>query len=256
MRQLPQRDSRLALWSKRLALFAGPVVAAGVVLGRTGIIMPIPAVAVLGAGLCVAALAVLLALTAYVDIWRSGAVGLVRANVGLLLGLAIIAWPAFVIARAYRLPAIHDISTDLREPPAFSRTRAAMDARGGYVPAEATPDVREQQRKAYPDAVPIVLELGPEETYQLVLQAAQQMRWRIIDRAPPSVRSGAARIDAIDRTSIMRFSDDITIRIRPLANQTRVDIRSASRIGSHDLGTNAARIRTFSDILIDLNKGA
>lgn len=228
----------------------------GVLIGRTGVVSPLQGLLVVAAGLATAGLATLLALIAYVDIWRSGAIGLTRANAGLLLGLALLAYPGYLMAKAYRLPAINDISTDLRDPPAFSRSRTALDARGGHVPGDASPDVREQQRRAYPEAVPVVLELGAEETYQLVLQAAQQMKWRIVDRAPPSVRSGNGRLDAVDRTPLMRFPDDITIRIRPLANQTRVDIRSVSRIGKHDLGTNAARIRNFSDILIDLNKGA
>jgi len=256
MRYYPQRRSALAVWSRRLAVFALAVVVAGVLITRMGLVPGIPGVSVVGAGLTLSALAVALALVAYVDIWRSGAIGVRRANVGLLVGLAVLAYPAWQLARAYRLPAINDISTDLREPPAFARSRAALEARGGHVPSDSTPDVREQQRRAYPDVAPVVLELGPEETYQLVLQAAQQMRWRIVDRTPPSVRSGAGRIDAVDRTLLMRFSDDIAIRIRPLANQTRVDIRSVSRIGRHDMGANAARIRAFSDILIDLNKGA
>ena len=256
MRHYPLRHSNLANWSRRLAIFALAVAAMGVLLGRTGVITPLQGLVVLGTALAVAGIGLLLALASYIEIWNTGAVGLVRANTGVLLALALLAYPGWLVVRAYQLPAINDISTDLKEPPAFSRSRAALEARGGYIPPDASPDAREQQRRAYPEAVPVVLELGPEETYALVLQAAQQMKWRIVDRAPPSVRSGAGRLDAVDRTAIMRFSDDISIRIRPLANQTRVDVRSVSRVGRHDFGANAARIRAFSDILIDLNKGA
>ena len=47
----------------------------------------------------------------------------------------------------------------------------------------------------------------------------------------------------------MGFADDITIRIRPLAGQSRIDIRSASRLGRHDFGANAKRIAAFAEEL-------
>ena len=255
MRNYPQRTSQLALWSRRLAIFGIAVAIAGIGLARFGILPALQGLVVIGAGSVCAMLALVLAGAAYVDIWRSGAIGLTRANVGFLLALAALAFPAWQIARAYRLPPINDISTDLRDPPAFSRARTALDARQGHVPGESGQDVREAQRLAYPDVAPVVLEMGPEEAYQLVLEAVAEMKWQIVDRSPPSVRVGAGRIDAIDRTMVMKFSDDITIRIRPLANETRVDIRSVSRVGRHDLGTNAARIRKFTDVLAGLNRG-
>jgi uncharacterized protein (DUF1499 family) len=46
--------------------------------------------------------------------------------------------------------------------------------------------------------------------------------------------------------------DDVTVRIRPRADGARIDVRSASRIGRHDFGTNAARIRRFLDELSNL----
>jgi uncharacterized protein (DUF1499 family) len=256
MRYFPERQSHPAFWSRRLAVFALAVVILGILIGRAGVVAPLQGVVVVASGLALAAIAAVLALFAYVEIWRSGAIGLTRANAGLLLAAAILAYPAYLVVQSYRLPAINDISTDLRDLPSFSRSRLALEARAGHVPADSNPDVREQQRLAYPEVVPVVLELGPEEAYQLVLTAAQQMRWRIVDRSPPSLRLGTGRLDAADRTVLMRLPEDITIRIRPLTNQTRIDIRSVSRVGRHDLGSNAARIRRFSDILIDLNKGA
>lgn len=255
MRIYPQRHSSLALWSRRLAVFGLAVVVAGPVLARASILQPLQGLIVVGAGLVLSGLALTLALLSYAEIWRSGAIGLTRANLGFLVALATLAYPTLLIVRAYRLPAIADISTDLREPPAFSRSRSALDARKGHVPSEPPAETREAQRGAYPDIAPIILEMGPDEAYQLVLEAVAEMKWQIVDRSPPSARTGAGRIDAIERTTVMRFSDDITIRLRPLTNETRVDIRSASRVGKHDLGANAARIKRFSDVLVGLNRG-
>jgi uncharacterized protein (DUF1499 family) len=63
----------------------------------------------------------------------------------------------------------------------------------------------------------------------------------------PGGRLGLGRIEAIDRTFLLRIPDDITVRIRPRADGARIDVRSASRIGNHDLGENARRIRRYLD---------
>lgn len=255
MRDYPQRTSQLAIWSRRLALFGIAVAIAGGGMARFGVVPSLRGLVIIGAGAACSALALVLALAAYAEIWRNGAIGLTRANVGFVLALVALAYPGWQVVRAYQLPPIKDISTDLRDPPAFSRARTALDARQGHVPGESGPDTREMQRSAYPDVAPVVLEMGPEEAYALVLEAVAEMKWQIVDRSPPSVRVGAGRIDAIDRTMVMKFTDDITIRIRPLANETRIDIRSVSRVGRHDLGANAARIRRFTDVLAGLSRG-
>jgi uncharacterized protein (DUF1499 family) len=84
------------------------------------------------------------------------------------------------------------------------------------------------------------------EAYQLALEAAKARGWRIVDAIAPSVREGVGHIDASEKSLFLGFVDDIAIRIKPLANQTRIDIRSASRVGRHDFGVNAQRIEKFA----------
>ena len=81
--------------------------------------------------------------------------------------------------------------------------------------------------------------------FALVLSAVDALGWQLVEQNPPGGRIGDGRIEAIDRTLIMRFPDDITIRVRPLAGQTRVDVRSVSRYGRHDFGVNARRSRPY-----------
>ncbi|MCA0422169.1 MAG: DUF1499 domain-containing protein [Proteobacteria bacterium] len=254
MRQYPERRSALALWSRRLALFGLAVVLAGPILARTGALPPLQGLVVIGAGLVCSGLGFVLSVLAYVEIWRSGATGLMAANVACLVSMLTLAWPATQVVTAFRLPAINDISTDLADPPTFARSRNALDARRGYVPHEMPVTIRGSQRDAYPDIGPILLEMMPEEAYETVLEAIGEMKWRVIDQVPPSARTGSGRIDAITRTPVLGFTDDITIRLRALPNETRVDIRSTSRLGKHDLGTNAARIRRFTQALRALDR--
>jgi hypothetical protein len=54
-----------------------------------------------------------------------------------------------------------------------------------------------------------------------------------------------ATIEAVAPTLIFAFPDRIVLRFRPDGGGTRVDMRSASAVGAHDLGQNARRIRAF-----------
>ncbi|HRJ70068.1 MAG TPA: DUF1499 domain-containing protein [Beijerinckiaceae bacterium] len=255
MRAYPEKTSKLARWSQRLAVFGAATCLVGVALGRFAVFPLLQSLAVFGAGQALCALALVLALAAYAEIWRNGARGLPKANLGLLVALSALAFPGYLVVQAYSLPRINDISTDLRDPPVFSRARSAVEARGGHVPPDEPPQTREAQRLAYRDVAPVILDVSPEEAYKLALEAAQQLKWQIVDRSPPSVRVRTGRLDAIDRSLILRFPDDITIRIRGLGNDTRVDVRSVSRVGRHDFGVNAARIRRYTDLLLQLSKG-
>jgi uncharacterized protein (DUF1499 family) len=60
------------------------------------------------------------------------------------------------------------------------------------------------------------------------------------------------RLDAVDRTFLLKLVDDVTVRIRPRADGARIDVRSVSRIGRHDLGQNADRIRRFLEEVSNL----
>jgi uncharacterized protein (DUF1499 family) len=74
----------------------------------------------------------------------------------------------------------------------------------------------------------------------------------VIEAVKPGGRIGLGRLEAIDRTFLLRLPDDVTVRLRPRADGTRIDVRSASRIGTHDLGQNARRIRAYLDEISNL----
>ena len=251
---LEEPYSRAAIWSRRLAVFAAAVAAMGSALSRAGAVEPAGALAVLGASLVLACLAGLLAATAAVVIWRTGRRGAGIASVGFVLALALLAYPAFMSWRALALPAINDISTDLETPPSFLRSVKALEARGGRTPPESSPQTREAQQRAYPRIQPILVDLEANEAYQLALEAAKARGWRIVDAIAPSVRERVGHIDASDRSLFLGFVDDIAIRVKPLANQTRIDIRSRSRVWRHDFGANAARVQKYAAEVQDLAK--
>ena len=248
-RIIEEPTSSAALWSRRLAFFALAVAGIGVVLARVSPNDVMAGLAVLSAAIVVGCLALLFAMTGSVIIWRTGRGGVWHVVAAMFLATALLAYPFWLALESVRLPLINDISTDLTDPPAFSRSSAAVAARGPVPLADPNEAARDEQRRGYPDIQPIVLDLEADEAFRLVQQAVAALGWRVVDQTRPGGRTGVGHIDAIDRTLVMGMPDDITIRIRPLAGQTRIDVRSTSRFGRHDFGANARRIRRFGQEL-------
>ena len=170
--------------------------------------------------------------------------GFVAALLGLAIGLAAAWAPAGWLLDARAAPRINDISTDTAEPPAMVVTR---QMRQGALNPPAYPGkgVAAQQRVAYPDIGPIMLNVTPAEAFRRVDEVAMSMGWDIVARAPAD-----GRIEAIDISDWFGMTDDIVVRIRPEGTSgTRIDIRSKSRVGESDFGENARRIRAFRDKL-------
>ncbi|MBV8850057.1 MAG: DUF1499 domain-containing protein [Methylobacteriaceae bacterium] len=238
--------SRAALWSRRLALFSLAVGAIAIILARSQAVDPTATLSVFAGAILVACLALLFAGTAAVIIWRTGRRGASVVASGIFLAALLLCYPAYLAANAVRLPLLNDVSTDLVDPPQFSRSKIALAARNQSTPEVLPPQVRQEQRLAYPNIQPILLDQEADEAYQLVQRAIAARGWKIVEQTPPGGRIGVGHIDAVDRTLIMGFPADVTIRMRPLAGQTRVDVRSVSRVGRHDYGSNAQRITKFA----------
>lgn len=237
-----------AVWSRRLGFFALAVAGIGVLSARTGLDST-PVYAILGSSFAIACIAVLCACAAIIVIWQTGRKGTGRLLAGLALAFLLLGYPGFLAVQAIRLPVLADVSTDLDDPPAFARSKKALAARNGVTPEPVSDDLRQQQMRAYPAVQPILLDLDADEAYKTVLKVAAAKHWQIVDQTSPGGRSGVGHVDAMVRGLILGLPDDVTIRIRPQAGQTRVDIRSVSRIGHHDFGANAYRIKQFQQAL-------
>ena len=165
-------------------------------------------------------------------------VQMVVAAPALLAGLVALGVPFELQRRARAAPPIHDISTDLENPPTFEailplRADAPNDL-------ERTSDVTELQRHGYPDLVPVTLPIPLDQAFDRALAIAQEAGWQIV-----TADKSSGRIEATDTTRWFGFKDDVVVRLTPWGAGTRVDMRSVSRIGRSDIGTNARRIRQF-----------
>ena len=237
--------SRPAKWSPALAWFALVVTALAMLLIRFDRIDYQSGFIALGAGVAIALLAVLMSFLGFVRIWQEGRQGLGSAIKGLVLAAFVLAYPGFLALKAVTLPPIADVSTDTDDQPVFSRSRAALEARDDRVPPDVPPEAREMQRESYVQIAPLTLDIAPDEAFVIVQKAAQNLGWQVIEAVPPGGRVGLGRLEAVVRSRVLRMPSDITVRVRPRVDGARIDIRSASRFGSHDLGVNAGYIRDF-----------
>lgn len=227
-----------------LGVVAGVVALLGMLLAgplyRFGILGLRPAFGLMGLGAKVGIAAVVVGVIGLALAWfaHRGRYAAVAA-LGIVLGVLAFVPPWMFAHKASQVPPIHDISTDTLHPPQFE---AVLPLRAGSPNSPDYPGaaVAAQQHEAYPDIQPLQFEAAPATVFNAALKTARGMGWTIDAQAPTQ-----GRIEATATTFWFGFKDDVVIRIRAEGGGTRLDIRSESRVGKSDVGTNAARIRSF-----------
>lgn len=160
-----------------------------------------------------------------------------------------IAWyvpQSYLPGQGADIPPIHDISTDVVDPPQFVDV---LPLRGdnsnptvyGTGNPNMTPEEHaERQRTAYPDLTTRTYDDSATAVFERALAAVDTLGWELVAQDP-----AAGRIEATDTTFWFRFKDDVVIRIEETPTGTVVDARSTSRVGLSDVGKNAERLRAF-----------
>jgi hypothetical protein len=241
--------SGLATWSRNLAVFSVVAVVVSILIVRFGFLEMKPALATFFGALALAGLSILIGLAAFAAIWQNGSRGMGRILLAMLISVLVLAYPAYLALQYRKLPAIHDITTDPIDPPRFEALARLRTGEGANPAVYAGLYSAEQQRIAYPDIETVELEVPPQRAFEVALSLVNKRKWLVIDERPPQPPRRIGRIEAVARTPIMGFREDVSIRIAPDAEDSRVDIRSSSRYFESDLGSNAARVsRLIEDI--------
>ncbi len=191
------------------------------------------AVSCLAAALVLLLLLILLALPTYRQQARRIGLAALLVLPGTVLFLS-------VLASRGDYPPIHDISTDLSDPPRFTHAPTLRGPDSNSL--DIKPDSLGVQREAYPDLESLRSQRTAGNAYRHALGVAEGLGWEITWQDPDS-----GHIEAVETTAIMAFRDDIVIRIRSTADGSVIDLRSVSRVGVGDIGANAQRIRAFID---------
>jgi uncharacterized protein (DUF1499 family) len=166
--------------------------------------------------------------------------GFNRAVVGLFLSIAVISTFVYFLIRAVSVPAIHDITTNFEDPPTFVALKAEREKASNELEYPGGKTI-ELQKNAYPNIQPLVLNIERGEAFKKALEAAHSMpRWEVI-----YADETTGRIEATATIPWFGFKDDIVVRLQEVPGGTRVDVRSASRLGKSDLGENARRIHNY-----------
>ena len=173
-----------------------------------------------------------------------------RRWVGMGVALLYVGWVGTFLMAALTVPAIHDVSTDLADPPAF-QTLALRDDNLDNVPGADDKDMRGLtplqrwavvHQKAYGD----IRSVRSIEPVPMVIAKAERLAkargWEVAVSLPEE-----GRFEATETSAFFQFKDDVVLRVRPseTGEGSIVDMRSVSRVGISDLGMNAKRVRAF-----------
>lgn len=165
---------------------------------------------------------------------------------GLVLGLLPLVMVMLTVgASNFSVPPIHDISTDTNTPPQFEAIQSLRKP-GDNSTTYGGEAVASMQHQAaiYSDIKPLWLPLSVVAATELAAATATGMGWKIVTKEPQR-----GHLEAVDRTFLLGFHDDVVVRVRARDGGSQVDIRSASRLGLSDLGANGRRIRAFLQVL-------
>lgn len=161
----------------------------------------------------------------------------------LLLSTIAIAIPLSMLNKGKSVPPIHDISTDLVNPPEFVAI-APLRADAPNPVEYAGVEVATQQRAAYPELQTLNYPQSKSELVEATKQAIDHLGWQLVN-----IDADQGIVEATDRTMWFGFKDDVIVRITDNGSKRLVDIRSKSRVGGSDLGKNAERIHGFIEEL-------
>jgi uncharacterized protein (DUF1499 family) len=225
-------------------------VVVSILIVRFGFLEMKPALATFFGALACACLSILVGFAAFAAIWQNGSRGMSLILLAFLIDAVILAYPAYLGYQYRKLPPIHDITTDPINPPRFDALARLRTDEGTNTAVYAGLYSAELQRQAYPDIEPVDLETPVQRAYQITLQLVNRRKWLVIDERAPQPPRLIGHIEAVARTPIMGFREDVSIRITPDGDDSRVDIRSSSRYFESDLGSNAARV---SKLIDDIN---
>lgn len=246
-RVLAEPPSRLAVWARRLAVFALVVALLAVLIERSDLLEIVPVLATLAAALGLALLAILTAFASFAMLWRNGGPGFAQAATAVFIGAALLAYPGYLAYKGYKLPPVTDITTDPIDPPRFDVVARLRPANSSAYPGLATAEL---QKEAWPDIEPLMVSVNPKAAFDGAMTVIAKRKWRVVDaRAPQPGREG--HIEAIARSPVMGIRDDVVVRIRPTSEGAKIDVRSASRYRYPDFGGNAERVLALLDDVDD-----
>jgi hypothetical protein len=162
---------------------------------------------------------------------------------GVAISVLILAVTGAQFSAAYSVPPIHNISTDVSDPPQFDKVVALRGE--GTNPLEFDAEtIAPLQGEHYPWVKPLMSDDSPADAFVAALAAVEDLGLDVVN-----ADADGGLIEATATTFWFGFKDDVAVRVRPTAGGSVIDVRSVSRVGLSDLGANARRIGEILDAL-------
>lgn len=244
----PERRSLIAGWSRWLGAFSVPVLAIVTIAHRSGLMPTGQALVLVAAGFGFAALALVFAVVAAALVWHDGRLGGRDAAIGALWAVLALSPVAYLGFEWVHFPKVTDVSTDAVDPPLY-REAAFLRVGRWTSPTPPTPEERAHIRSLWPEIVTRRFSVGSDLLFLVTRRLVEEEGWKVTEMLHPAGDGERGRIEAVARTLVFGFEDDVVIRVLPEPSGSRIDMRSSIRWGSHDFGRNARRIRGFLDEL-------
>ena len=112
------------------------------------------------------------------------------------------------------------------------------DVRRDFVRNEARLD----ERSSDPLLRPLEMAVSPAESARFISdRLTARPRWRL--EAQETDDDGTVHLHLTHRTRLLRFVDDVHVRLVPVDDGTRMEAESRSRVGKGDLGQNPRNLR-------------
>ena len=235
-------SSHLAVWGLRLGLIMPLVMLLAGLFYRLQIFDFRIALLIFAVAVLITMLAALFGLIGVIGGMRGSHTKTMQAVAGLVVALAVLIVPINTVRQGAGVPMIHDITTDLEDPPTFVEIpRKRLSSKNSL---EIDAEVLAAQKAYYKDIGPTILALAKPEAFSRVRAAVELSGWQV-----HAEKANLGYIEATAKTPFFGFRDDVVIRLTDQPGGVRVDMRSASRVGVSDLGVNAGRIRAFMDLI-------
>ncbi len=149
----------------------------------------------------------------------------------------------FQLMLAFRSPPIHDISTDIWDVPEFDKIVSIRGVNSNSLDynSEYTGSL---QQKHYPSLQTLRIPIGVDEALNKTIDVFEQLGFEVVH-----VDEGNKIVEATATTFWFGFKDDVVARVRQSDDGVIYDVRSISRVGLSDLGTNARRVEKILERL-------
>ncbi len=271
-----ERRSKAAIWCLRLSLFLIPFFVLVILLYRFAKIDTIQMLILVAFGLLIALLSLIFAFKAISELWTKGYRGGSQVVRGMMITLLVLLPFGYQAFLAIQFPLANDVSTDMLDPPEYINAinlRASNEDKGMNPVIEYDEAYAKKMILAYPRLQSRRYPAGPERVLEAVRLIIDDNEWLLTGSLGiPELKSNSETenttelvdndtqdeqledivetpddiyIEALERTLVFGFENDIVIRIVSEDRNTLVDVRSSARWGKHDFGYNAKLIEGF-----------